>query len=118
VTLRCGSTNAGCYKRGEHPAPLQYQFQDATGAPLPSIVGYTVKFQLREQWADPATTQQLAGTIVDPALAIVQYAWTGNEWTTPGTWFAEFWIGNGLQRFCSDTITMTVGAPIGPVPNI
>ena len=118
MILRCGSTNAGCYKRGEHPAPLQYQFQDASGAPLPSIVGYTVKLLLREQYADAATTQQLSGTIVDPAQAIVQYAWTGAEWTTPGRWLAEFWIGNGLQRFASVTIVMDVAAPIGPVPNI
>lgn len=118
MILRCGSTNAGCYKKGEHPAPLQYQYQDAAGAPLPSLVGYTAKFLLREQWADAATTQLLNATVVDPALAIVQYAWTGAEWTTPGLWLGEFWIGNGLQRFGSDTITMTVAAAIGPVPNI
>ena len=63
MILRCGNTNAGCYKRGEHPAPLQYQFQDAAGAPLPSIVGYAVKMNLREQSADAGTTQQLNGVI-------------------------------------------------------
>jgi hypothetical protein len=117
VIFRCTTSNAGCYTKGEKPAPWQYQFQDASGAPLPGgLNGFTVKLLLREQWADPATAQLLAGSVADPTLAIVQYVWIGTEWTTPGSWLGQFWIGNGVQKYASVILTHTVAASIGPVP--
>jgi hypothetical protein len=100
---------------GEKPAPLQYQFQDSAGVALP-IVGYTVKFNVREQSAAGAT--QYNGALIDGPNGIVGYTWLGTEFLTPGTYLSEFWTGNGAQRYASWVITFQVRSAIGTVPNI
>jgi hypothetical protein len=114
MILTAPNTAIGPFVVGEKPAPLQYQFQDASGAPLP-IVAYTVKFNVRER---NGTNTVYNATLADGPNGIVEYTWIGGEFPTPGHWFAEFWVGNNVQRFCSVEITFNVRTPIGPVPNI
>jgi hypothetical protein len=109
------------FKIGEKPFPLVYQFEDETGAGM-VISGYTVKFYVRER--DGSSASLLSGALAGPPPGVqdvngwVQYVWQGTEFTTPGHYLAEFWIGNLTNRWASDTIEFPVGAPVGPAPSI
>lgn len=108
------SLSIGPYVVGERPAPLEYQFLDAAGAPL-DLTGYTAQFHVQPR-GGPATS--VPAVISDPAAGKVTHTWSGTEFTTSGTWWAEFWVGNGTNRFCSLRLEAVVRAPVGDVPAI
>jgi len=105
----------GPYVTGEKPAPLQYQFQDSDGVAI-DLSGYTVDFNVSEQYGAPST---FTGSLVTGGTTgWVQYTWTGNEWPTSGRYFAQFWVGNGTNRFASLRMEFDVAQPVGVVPSI
>lgn len=104
----------GPYVVGEIPPALVYQFLDSGGAPI-NLTAYQVDFIVRERSGAPATH---AGALSDAANGKVSYTWTGAEWPTPGRYLAEFFVGNGTNRYASLLITFTVRASVGAVPSI
>jgi hypothetical protein len=109
------AVNIGSMVVGEKPAPIEYQFQDASGVPIP-LTAYTAKFVIREERS--TTAQTFNATVTDVANGKVTYVWVGNEFSTSGHWMGEFWVGNGVQRFCSWLITWDVRVALGTVPSI
>lgn len=108
------SVSAGPYVVGEIPPPLQYQFQDSNGLAI-DLTGHTVKFSVREQYG---TATEYDAVLSDAANGIVQYAWTGGEFPTAGSYRSEFWAGNGTIRYASILIEFDVRLPVGPVPTV
>jgi hypothetical protein len=102
------------YVIGEKSSPLTYQFQDSGGAAI-DITGYTAKFQYQEH--DGSATV-VSATVTDGPNGKVTYIWTGSEFTTAGRYRAQFWAGNGTNRFASTDILFEVALPVGPVPSI
>jgi hypothetical protein len=105
---------AGNFVVGEKPNALEYQFQDASGAPL-NLTGYTARFVYREHDGVAVTA---TASVSDPLNGKVLYTWLGGELTVPGHYEAEFWVGNGSQAYASEKITWPVRLPVGPVPNV
>lgn len=104
----------GPYVVGEKPPPLTYTFLDSSGAPV-NLTGYAAKFTYRE--ADSSPTEANA-TVSAPASGEVTYTWTGSEFPTPGHYQAEFWAGNGTNRYASLLLLFDVRQPVGSVPAI
>jgi hypothetical protein len=104
----------GPYVVGEKPPPLEYSFLDSNGAAI-DLSGYTAKFVCKE--ADSAAVTVNA-TVTTPLSGTVEYVWDGTEFATPGSYRAEFWAGNGTNRYASLVMTFQVRSPVGPVPNI
>ena len=104
----------GPYVVGEKQPPLVYQFLDSSGTPI-DLSGFAVEFIVRER---SGTANSYAGTLYNAANGQVSYAWTGAEWPTPGRYVAEFFAGNGTNRYASLLITFTVRASVGAVPQI
>lgn len=102
----------GPYVVGEKQPPLVYQFLDSAGAPI-DLTAYAVNFILRER-SGAATTY--TGALYDAANGQVKYTWTGTEWPTAGRYIAEFFAGNGTNRYASVLITFTVRSAVGAVP--
>lgn len=104
---------------GERPNPLVYQFQDSTGAPLVNLTGYTAQFVIMERDGLPVVVTDSRIQITDAPTARVTYFWNGTEFQTPGTYHAQFWVGNNVQRYASWLITWTAATSVGNiVPNI
>jgi hypothetical protein len=117
--VSCSSCQAspvciGPYVVGERQPPLVYQFLDSSGVPI-DLSAYSVEFIVRERSGSAAT---YSGSLFNATNGQVQYAWTGSEWPTPGRYVAEFFVGNGTNRYASLLITFTVRASVGPVPAI
>jgi baseplate upper protein BppU len=110
------STVIGPFVVGEKPAPILYSFQDSNGLAI-NLTGYTAKFEVREQDA-PFTSDRNAAVVSPPTNGVVQYTWVGDEFPTPGHYLAEFWVGNGGQRWASILIEFDVRGPVGDVPGI
>jgi BppU N-terminal domain len=108
------SVQAGPYVVGEKPPPLQYTFLDSNGVPI-DLSGYTAKFVVHEQFG-PATT--FNASVTDPSNGVVQYTWTAAEFPTSGSYFSEFWTGNGSVRYASILIKFDVRTAVGPVPSV
>lgn len=106
--------NIGPYVMGEKPAPLTYQFLDSTGAAI-DLSGYTTKFQWQEH-DGPASSANAA--VSEAASGKVTYTFAGTEFLTAGTYRAQFWAGNGTNRYASVDIEFTVAVPVGTVPAI
>jgi hypothetical protein len=104
----------GQYVVGEKPAPLIYTFKDSDGVVM-DLSEYTAQFVYRE--ADGAATTRGA-VVTNALLGEVTYTWDGSEFSGPGSYLAEIWVGNNLNRFCSWLITYTVRLPVGSVPTI
>lgn len=104
----------GPYVVGEIPPALVYQFLDSSGLPI-DLTAYQVDFIVRERSGSPTT---YPGTLYDAVSGRVSYAWTGAEWPTPGRYIAEFFTGNGTNRYASLLVTFTVRASVGAVPQI
>lgn len=102
------------YIVGEKPSPLEYQFLDSNGTAI-NITGFTAKFQYQER--DGAVFVQNA-TVSDGPNGKARYTFTGNEFTTAGHYRAEFWVGNGTNRYASTDINFTVALPVGTAPSI
>jgi hypothetical protein len=100
---------------GEKPAPLQYQFLDSSGKPI-DITSYTAKFIVRERLSLTAT--QFNASVTDGPNGIVTYTWVGTEFTTPGRWLGEIWVGNNVQRFASILVEWDARLSLGTVPSI
>lgn len=105
----------GPYTVGEKPVPLEYQFLSSLGAPL-DLTGYTALFHYRRSDEPQAIT--VSAAVTDPTAGKVTHVWSGDELSTPGTWWLEFWVGNGTQRYASKRLDAAVWAPVGPVPTI
>jgi len=99
---------------GEIPAPLQYNFLDASGEPI-DLSGFAAKFSLRERNGAASTYN---ATVTSPTVGEVTYQWTGAEFATSGHYRAEFWVGNGIHRYASVDILFDVAVSVGPVPQI
>lgn len=109
------SLTIGPYVVGEKPAPLVYQFLDSAGSPI-NLSGYGTPEFHYQRTDSPAATG--AAVITDPTQGKVSHVWAGTELSTPGTWWCEFWVGNGTQRYCSKRLEAVVRAAVGPVPPI
>lgn len=105
----------GPYVVGEKPAPLVYQFLDSAGAPM-DLTGYSVEFHYRR--SDSPTVTVGAAVLTEPEAGRVSHVWTGSEFSTPGTWWSEFWVGNGSNRFASARMQAVVRASVGTAPAI
>jgi hypothetical protein len=103
---------------GERPNPIVYQFQDSTGAALVNLTGYSVAFVVMERDGTPLVVTDSRVQITDSAAAKVTYFWNGTEFATPGRYQAQFWVGNGIQRYASWIIAWTAALSVGSyVPN-
>lgn len=111
------SVSIGPYVVGERPNPLEYQFLDASGAPLP-LAGYLATFTVRERCADAPSVDNASATVSNPSEGRVTYSWDGTEFPTPGHYFAEMWVGNNAQRYASVLIEFDVRAAVYAVPAI
>jgi hypothetical protein len=114
MIFRAPHVTAGPYVVGEKPAPWTYTFKDANGAAI-NIAGYTVKLIYKERDGLPTTVN---ANLIDGVNGIVGYTILGTEFPYPGAWQAEFWAGNGTQRFCSWLIVFDVRASVGVAPAI
>jgi hypothetical protein len=113
--MSCGTVvDLGTYTVGEKPAPLVYQYLDHDGVVI-DLTGYQVRFVF-QPIGGPATTAN--GSLVVAANGTVQYTWLGTEFNITGKWEAQFWVGNGTNRWASDLIKWTVRSSVGPVPAI
>jgi baseplate upper protein BppU len=108
------SVAIGPYVMGEKPAPLTYQFLDSDGNAI-NLTGYTAKFSYQEHDGSPVTANAV---VSDPVNGKVAYTFTGAEFATAGRYRAEFWTGNGTNRFASVDITFNVAVSVGPAPSI
>lgn len=104
----------GPYVVGEKPPPLEYSFLDSNGAPI-DLAGYQAKFVYKEADSPSSTVN---ATVSQPAFGTVEYVWDGTEFATAGHYQAEFWAGNGTNRYASLILVFQVRGSIGPVPNI
>jgi len=102
------------YVVGEKPSPLTYAFLDSSGVPI-DISGFQAKFTYQERFG---TAQSVSATVSDGPSGKATYTFTGTEFTTPGRYRAQFWVGNGTNRYASTTIEFDVAASIGPAPGI
>lgn len=105
----------GPYTVGEKPSPLAYTFLDSGGSRM-NLSGYTAEFHYRR--SDSAVATVGAAVVSDPVNGVVTHVWTGAEFSTPGTWWSEIWVGNGVQRYASKRFEAVVRAQIGAVPAI
>jgi hypothetical protein len=105
----------GPYVVGGKPPPLVYQFLDSSGVAI-DLTGYTAVFNFRSVDSGVATAG--AATITAPLTGHVTHTWTGAEFPTSGDHWAEFWVGNTVQLFCSLLLKYNVRAAVGPVPAI
>lgn len=87
------SVYANRYHVGEAPLdPLQYQFQDSTGAPLDLSAHSAVTFG----YQNPAGTKaQVSATIVAPLTGHVSVDWTAAMTASAGTWQGVFKLTPG-----------------------
>jgi hypothetical protein len=108
------SVTIGPYVQGEKPPPLVYQFLDSAGAAI-NLTGYTAVFNFRP--VDGTSTAGLA-TVTTPLTGQVTHTWTGAEFPSAGDFWAEFWVGNTVQKFCSLRLEYNVRVAVGPVPSI
>lgn len=109
--------NIGPYTQGEKPVPVVWTFKDEDGVVI-DLTGYTAKFQYRRRSIaqDAATTAD--ATVTTAASGEVTYTWTGSEFTDDGTYYGQFWVGDGTNRFASDRINWTVNESVGVAPSI
>lgn len=112
--MASSSITIGPYVVGEKPPPLVYSFKDASGVAI-NLTGYSVRFQVQRT---DATAAVFNGTLSDGPAGTVSYTWTGTEFTTAGKYWAEFWAGNGVNRYASLRLEFTVRAAVGTAPAI
>jgi hypothetical protein len=101
----------GPYVVGEKPPPFEYTYVDASGTGI-NLTGYAAEFRV-QRVDGPVVTG--AAVITDAAAGEVTHTWVGTEFTTPGRYWAEFVVGNAVNRFNSLRLEFTVRSQIGPV---
>lgn len=111
------SVSIGPYVVGEKPAPLLYRFTDENGVAL-DLSGYVARFTWRERYAARTTATTANAAVTSAANGEVTYTWSGTEFASAGSYLAELWVGNNVQRFASVYVRFVVRAPVGVVPNI
>lgn len=104
----------GPYVVGEKPPPLVYTFLDSSGLAI-NLTGYAAKFTYRET---DGSAVEASATVSAPTSGEVTYTWTGVEFLTSGHYQAEFWAGNGTNRYASLLLQFDVRQPVGAVPNV
>lgn len=104
----------GPYTVGEKPAPLEYQFLKSDGTPE-DLTGWSARFVYRRSDGIATTVN---ATVTDGPAGRVTYTWTGDELSTAGTWWCEFWVGNTSNRYASKRLEATVRVPVGGPPAI
>lgn len=102
------------YVIGEKPSPLDYQFQDSTGAVI-NITGFTAKFSYQERDGAAVTANATVPLGTDGKA---RYTFTGNEFATAGHYRAAFVVGNGTNRYESVLIEFCVATGVGIMPSI
>jgi len=102
------------YVIGEKPSPLEYQFQDASGAVI-NISGFTAKFNYQEHDGAPVTASATVPTGTDGKA---RYTFLGTEFATAGRYRAAFIVGNGTNRYESVEIHFDVSTGVGIMPSI
>lgn len=112
--MASASVTIGPYVAGEKPPPLQYTFTDSSGTAI-DLTGYDVQFHVQRTDAVASTYD---GTLTDGPTGTVSYTWTGTEFVTSGKYWAEFWVGNGVNLFASLRLEFTVRAAVGTAPAI
>lgn len=105
----------GPFVSGEIPAPLRYQFLDASGVPL-DLAGYQARFLFAEE--DLPSVEHQANLVDGGAQGTVEYIWDDVDLVTVGHYIGELWTGNGTQRYASIMVTWDVRRARGPVPAI
>jgi hypothetical protein len=112
--MSASSVTIGPYVVGGKPPPLVYTFLDSAGAAI-NLTGYTAVFNFRPV---DGTATVGAATVTTPLTGQVTHTWTGAEFEAPGDHWAEFWVGNTTNKFCSLRLEYSVRAAVGPVPAI
>lgn len=105
----------GPYKEGEIPPPVVIQFTDNAGVAI-DLTGFTVKFHYRERGATAVTER--SGTLEDAPNGKAKYTWVAGDFTTPGNYAAEMWVGNITNRYASEDIEYRVDSNLGVTPAI
>ena len=109
------ANDLGEFTQGEKPiANLLHTFQYADGTPI-DISGMQVRFTWREHWTGVPATRN--GSVQDGPAGKAAYTWDGTELAGPGSYEADLWVGNGVNRVASTRITWTVRAAVA-VPAI
>lgn len=110
--------NLGSFSVGEVPAPLEYQYLNATGVPI-DLTGYSV---VRFQWGywmggTPFTSVVVHNATVSDALAgKVTYVWQGDEFALPGRHAGQFFVNNSVNQFASLLLEWDVCSVPGAPP--
>lgn len=105
----------GPYVTGEKPAPLTYAFLDSDGVPIDLTTYTSAEFHYQRSDGPPTVA---SASVSDAVNGRVTHTWTGSEFSTAGTWWCEFWVGNGSRRYCSRRLEAVVRVPVGAVPAI
>jgi hypothetical protein len=115
VTASADEIEIGPFTEGEKQAPLTHTFQDANGNPLDLTAGYEAVFVY--QRFGGLVVERTAVVDADPATGKVSYMWDVEDFSDPGAYRAQFWVGNGTNRFASQVHVYAV-APAISVPDI
>lgn len=102
------------YIVGEIPSPLEYQFLDAAGTPI-NVSGWAAELHIQEKFG---TATVLTASVSDGPNGKVRHVFSAGELTTPGSYRAQFWAGNGVNRYASVDIKFTVATSVGTAPAI
>lgn len=100
--------------KSSKPAALLYTFTDSAGVAI-NLTGYTVKMHLRKP---DGTASELTGALSDADDGIVTYTLTAANLDQAGYYFAQFWVGNGTNRFDGEMLAWYVPEPLTTTPNI
>lgn len=104
---------------GEVPPPLEYQFLDADGNPI-DLTGFLVAtFQwspyVQGQFVDPHVD---GASVTTPLDGRVTYVWDGQEFSSPGSYAAMFFVNDGTTQYASILIYWHVCLAVGTPPAV
>ena len=113
TTLRLGP-----YTQGEKPPPVELTFTEEDEVTPINLTGFSAKFQWRETGTEQADATTVDADITGAAAGEVTYDWGDGGTDDVGTFIAQFWVGNGTNRYASKRIEYTVQESVGVAPNI
>lgn len=105
------TTSLGTYKPGERPAPLVIDMNAG------DITGYDARANVKRVRGSGAMSRTSI-TVTDGPNSEVTYTWQDEDFTEPGTWKLEAWVGNGTNRYASVTFVYAVEEAVGDAPDI